>query len=69
MRKEISTAEIVRLYIDEKAGRRAIAKRLGVSIELVRGRLKKGGRKNKDRERGKTRITTAPHGNGTQTGH
>ena len=41
MRKEISTAEIVRRYIEEKTGRRAIAKRLGVSVELVRGRLKK----------------------------
>jgi transposase-like protein len=41
MRKDISTEEIVRLYSEEKAGRRAIAKRLGVSVELVRGRLER----------------------------
>jgi hypothetical protein len=53
MRKEISTAEIVRLYIDEKAGRRAIAKRLGVSVELVRGRLKKAGVRTRTASEGK----------------
>ena len=41
MRKDISTAEIVRLYTEEKAAYRTIATRLGVSVEVVRGRLKK----------------------------
>ncbi len=43
MRKDISTAQIVRLYTQEKASNRAIAERLGVSVELVRGRLEKAG--------------------------
>jgi hypothetical protein len=43
MRKDISTTEIVRLYTKEKAAYRTIGTRLGVSVELVRGRLEKAG--------------------------
>jgi hypothetical protein len=43
MKKDISTTEIVRLYTKEKAAYRTIATCLGVSVEVVRGRLKKAG--------------------------
>ncbi len=43
MRKDISSAEIVRLYAREKVALRTIATRLGVSVQLVRGRLQKAG--------------------------
>ena len=43
MRKDISTAEIIRLYAKEKVALHTVAIRLGVSVELVRGRLEKAG--------------------------
>ena len=53
MRKDISTAEIVRLYAEEKAALRTIATRLGVSVELVRGRLEKAGLRSRTAGEGK----------------
>ena len=53
MRKDISTREIVRLYSKEKVASRSIATRLGVSVELVRGRLKKAGVKTRTASEGK----------------
>lgn len=43
MRKDISTAEIVRLYTKDKVALRAIATRFGCRVELIRGPLEKAG--------------------------
>ena len=53
MRKDISTTEIARLYTKEKVAYRTIATRLGVSVELVRGRLEKAGVRSRTAGEGK----------------
>ncbi len=53
MRKDISTAQIVWLYTQEKASKCDIAERLGVSVELVRGRLEKAGVRSRNAGEGK----------------